>query len=224
MQKKRQYEDGCAFAQGLDLVGERWALLVIRELVYGPKRFTDLKQGLAGIATNVLTQRLTDLEAAGIVMRRDLPPPARTQVYDLTDWGRELKPVFAVMGKWAARSPHLRFDWPLTTNASLLSLGATFRFAGETFRASVGGGALTVDPGPHPAPQAVVDGDPNLFLPVLYAGQSIDEAIAAGLRVMGDRAVLERFAGLFPMPDRAPLPTGIPAAAFPGHDSRRRRG
>jgi len=220
MAGKRSYADGCAFAQALDIVGERWALLVIRELVFGPKRFTDLKTDLSGIATNVLTQRLTELEAAGIVTRRDLPRPARGQVYDLTAWGRDLAPIFRVMGKWAARSPLLRMGLPLSVNAAVLSLGAMFdpsragglelrleaRLSGMPFALDVADRRLSVEPGLHPAPDVVVTGDQNLFLPLLYAGMPVEAALEQGLQVTGDVEVLRRFAGLFPMPEPAPLP------------------
>ncbi|MFQ6708458.1 helix-turn-helix transcriptional regulator, partial [Bordetella pertussis] len=107
MAGKRSYEDGCAGAHALDLVGERWALLVVRELLLGPKRFTDLRKGLPGISPNVLTQRLTELEAVAVLRRRKLDPPAGAWVYELTDWGRELEPVILQLGKWGARSPAL---------------------------------------------------------------------------------------------------------------------
>ncbi|MBF9036349.1 transcriptional regulator [Rhodobacterales bacterium HKCCE2091] len=220
MAGKRRYEDGCAFAQGLDVVGERWALLVVRELMFGPKRFSDLKSDLTGIATNVLTQRLTDLEAAGVISRRDLPPPTRGRVYALTDWGRELAPVIEVMGRWSARNPRLQFGWPLSVSAAMMSLGSMFDpsraegveaalqfdFGGELFAVTVADRRLRVDPGRHPAPQVTVTGDQNELLPVLYAGMPVAEAEANGLAVEGDREVLRRFATLFPMPDPAPLP------------------
>ncbi len=101
----RTYGDGCGIAHALDIVGERWALLVVRELLLGPKRFVDLRGGLPGASTNVLSQRLRQLEQAAIVQRRKLPPPAGSSVYELTDWGRELKPMLLSLGTWAARSP-----------------------------------------------------------------------------------------------------------------------
>src|SRR5713226_8540526 len=105
MSTKRRYEDGCAAAHGLDLVGDRWAMLVVRELLLGPKRFTDLRAGLAGISPNVLTQRLEELERAAIVQRRKLARPAAAWVYELTEWGLQLEPVITALGRWAARSP-----------------------------------------------------------------------------------------------------------------------
>jgi DNA-binding HxlR family transcriptional regulator len=99
----RTYGQYCGIARALDLVGERWALLVIRELVLGPKRFTDLRHGLPGVATNILTQRLKQLERDGVVQRRVLPPPAASTVYELTEYGRELEPVLLAFGRWGAK-------------------------------------------------------------------------------------------------------------------------
>src|SRR5918995_1492840 len=110
MATMRTYCDGCAAAHALDLVGERWALLVVRELLLGPKRFTDLRAGLPNVSTNVLSQRLRELEHAGIVRRHRLPPPAASWVYELTDWGRELKPIVLSIGTWAVRSPSFPSD------------------------------------------------------------------------------------------------------------------
>jgi DNA-binding HxlR family transcriptional regulator len=110
---RRRYEDACGAAHGLDLVGERWALLVMRELMFGPRRFSDLRAALPGISANVLTQRLQGLEAAGIVERHRLPPPASVQVYGLTPWGLEAEPIFQALGRWAARSPEHDPSLPL---------------------------------------------------------------------------------------------------------------
>ena len=101
----RRYRDACGAAQGLDLVGERWTLLVVRELLLGPKRFTDLRGGLPGISTNILADRLETLELSGVVRRRTLPAPAASKVYELTDWGRDLEQVVAAIGRWGVRSP-----------------------------------------------------------------------------------------------------------------------
>src|SRR5215204_2592046 len=111
---RRSYEDACGAAHALDLVGERWALLVMRELMLGPKRFSDLRADLPGISANVLTQRLEGLEASGVLVRRRLPPPASVQVYELTPWGYESEPIFQALGRWAARSPQHDPSLPLT--------------------------------------------------------------------------------------------------------------
>src|SRR3954453_9039810 len=104
MAEKRSYGDSCGIARALDLVGERWALLVVRELVLGPKRFTDLREGLVHLSPDVLSQRLRELESAGIVRRRKLPPPAAARVYELTEWGRGVGPVLVALGRWGSRS------------------------------------------------------------------------------------------------------------------------
>jgi DNA-binding HxlR family transcriptional regulator len=98
--KGRTYGDACGTALALDLVGERWALLVVRELILGPKRFTDLRAGLPGVSSNILAERLDRLERGGVLRRRRLPPPAASRVYELTDWGMELEPVVASLGRW----------------------------------------------------------------------------------------------------------------------------
>src|SRR3954454_4086751 len=105
MATKRSYGEACRFAHALDLVGERWALLVVRELLLGPKRFTDLRAGLPHASSNILSERLRDLEQSGVIQRRKLPPPAASVVYELTEWGRELEPIVTKLGAWGARSP-----------------------------------------------------------------------------------------------------------------------
>src|SRR5690349_8050175 len=113
----RTYGDGCGIAHALDLLGERWALLVVRELLLGPKRFTDLRDGLPNASPNVLAQRLRELEQAGVVHRRTLAPPAGSRVYELTDWGRTLKPILLSLGTWALRSPSFPDDAPVGTDS-----------------------------------------------------------------------------------------------------------
>ncbi|MBV9335437.1 MAG: helix-turn-helix transcriptional regulator, partial [Solirubrobacterales bacterium] len=103
---KRTYGDACGIARALDVVGERWALLVVRELLLGPKRFTDLRAGLPHLSPDVLAQRLRELEQGGVVRRAKLPPPAGSRVYELTEWGRELEPVVLGLGLWgSSRAP-----------------------------------------------------------------------------------------------------------------------
>src|SRR5919107_5372816 len=123
---RRRYEDACAAAHALDLVGERWELLVMRELMLGPRRFSDLRASLPGISANVLTQRLEGLEAAGILVRRRLPPPAATQVYELTEWGYESEPIFQALGRWAACSPAHDPSMPFSAVSLMLSLRTMF--------------------------------------------------------------------------------------------------
>src|SRR6187551_1962831 len=152
----RWYEDACGAAHALDLIGERWALLVMRELIFGPKRFSDLRSGLPGISANVLTQRLEGLEQSGIVVRRRLPPPAASQVYELTEWGYESEPIFQALGRWAARSPSHNPALPFSAASFFLSLRTMldperakgiagrigFRLGEETFLAHLADGRI----------------------------------------------------------------------------------
>ena len=119
---KRRYDDACAAAHGMDLIGERWSMPLIRELLLGPRRFSDLKTSLNGISANVLTQRLEGLEGAGVLIRRKLPPPASVQVYELTPWGYEAAPIFQALGRWAVRSPHHDPTRPFSPVSLMLSL------------------------------------------------------------------------------------------------------
>jgi DNA-binding HxlR family transcriptional regulator len=219
MTPKRTYDDACAAAHGLDLVGERWALLVVRELVLGPKRFTDLRAGLPNISPNVLTQRLEDLEEAGIVHRRKLPPPAAAWVYELTEWGLGLEGVLTALGRWAARSPYRPADATMSIDSLVLSLRAMFdplqadgvdasvelHFGDDRFRAEVSGGRLLVERGTCEQPDAVLVADPNVLAGVIYGQRKLSEALREGeLTVKGDRAAARRFVALFPLPEPAP--------------------
>jgi DNA-binding HxlR family transcriptional regulator len=221
--KRRTYDDGCAAAHALDLVGERWALLVVRELLLGPKRFTDLKAGLPGASPNVISQRLRDLEGVGVVRRRKLPPPAASRVYELTPWGEELEPVIVRLGRWGARSPSKPRDAALGVDSLVLSLRTMFdpRAAeglrasyelgiGENrFRAVVDDGQFEISRGNAGGPDAVVESDSDTLAALIYAGRSLAEAVESGdLKIEGDPAAFERFLGLFPLPEPAP-PAGV---------------
>ena len=212
----RTYGDGCGIAHALDLVGERWALLVVRELLLGPKRFTDLRGGLASASTNVLSQRLRELEQAGIVGRRKLPPPAGSSVYELTDWGRELKPIVLSLGTWAVRSPSFPEGAPVGTDSVILALGTFFdastaggliagyelRLGDSTFHVRVGDGAIELDRGPAEDPDAIVETDAAALSAVIWNGRDLDDALEAGdLRIEGDRRAVERLLALFPKPE-----------------------
>src|SRR5438309_3800187 len=121
-EKKRQFDDACGLAHALELIGERGAMLVLRELAYGPRRFSELKADLQGISANVLTQRLTELEERGLVRKRRLPPPASVQVYEATEWGLEATPIIAALGRWAARSPLHDPTLPMSHVSFMMSL------------------------------------------------------------------------------------------------------
>ena len=216
MATKRSYEDGCATAHGLDLIGERWALLVVRELILGPKRFTDLRAGLPAISPNVLTMRLEELETAGIVRRRKLPPPAPAWVYELTPWGMDLEKVIMSLGRWAVRSPHLMDGgYPLSIDALALSFKTMFspeaagdldatielRIGEERFRAVIANGAMELTRGEAVDPDAIIEASPEALVGVAYAGRKFAEAVRAGdLKVEGDKTAAKTFLSLFPMP------------------------
>ncbi|OJH33723.1 transcriptional regulator [Cystobacter ferrugineus] len=212
---KRWYDDACGTAHALELVGERWALLIVRELMFGARRFSELRGDLPGISANVLTQRLEGLEAAGILTRRKLPPPASVQVYELTPWGYESEPIFQVMGRWAVRSPDHDPTLPLSPAALMLSfrtmlaperaagLQATvgFRCGEQSFVARLDAEGLAISRGEPVDPDVSFEGDPMTLASVVYGGRPIADAEAAGaLRVGGHRALARRFVTLFPLP------------------------
>jgi DNA-binding HxlR family transcriptional regulator len=225
MPTKRSYEDGCAAAHALDLVGERWGLLVVRELLLGPKRFTDLRTGLPGISPNILAQRLEDLEQAAVIQRRKLPPPAGAWVYELTEWGMELEPVIMDLGRWGARSPARPQGASLSVDALVLSFLTMFdpdaagdlearyelRFGDDWFHAEVAAGQLTLARGRAERPHAVVEGDANTLAALVYGGRPLADALRAGdLRIVGDASAVGRFFGLFPLPEPAPARATAP--------------
>src|SRR5919109_2119715 len=127
MPRKRGQQDGCGIAHASDLLGQRWALLVVRELLLGPKRFTDLRAGIPDISPNVLGQRLRELEETGILRRRKLAPPAAVQVYELTEWGRQLEPAVLALGRWATASPSFPRDAEMGPDSLVLALKTTFQ-------------------------------------------------------------------------------------------------
>jgi DNA-binding HxlR family transcriptional regulator len=218
MATTRTYADGCAAAHALDLVGERWALLVVRELLLGPKRFTDLRLGLPHASPNVLAQRLRDLEAAGVVRRGKLPPPAASRIYELTEWGQDLEPVIIALGKWGVRSPSKPPDAELGVDSLILSfrtmfdperaagLGASyeFRLGEDRFRAEVAGGRLEIERGSAERPDATVETDAGTLAALVYDDLELDDALSSGeLEINGDREAVERYLALFPLPEPA---------------------
>jgi DNA-binding HxlR family transcriptional regulator/putative sterol carrier protein len=220
MAGRRKYNSGCAVAHALDLVGERWALLVVRDLVLGPKRFTDLLAGLPGASADVLTQRLRELTEAGVVDRRRLSPPAASWVYELTPWGAELAPVVVGLAQWASRSPTMRYDAPLGTDSLMLSLKALFdgpaaadleatiavHLGDERFQLHIADGELRVTRGELDEPDAVLETDQTTLMSLLRTDRPLDEVLASGnLRLAGDRGIVERVRRLFPLPQPIPI-------------------
>ncbi len=214
------YRDACAAAHALELLGERWALLVVRELMPGPRRFSDLRAGLPGISANVLTQRLEWLEEAGVLVHRELPPPSGARVYELTPWGYEAEPIFRVMGRWGARSPFHDPTASFSAASLMLSLRTMFdggraagfegrigfRLGRETLLAVVSEGAIVVAAGPVEGADVVLTGEPRMVAAAIYGGQSFETLEEAGaLAVAGDREAARRFTTFFPLPDKAKL-------------------
>jgi DNA-binding HxlR family transcriptional regulator len=212
---KRRYDEGCAVAHSLDLIGERWALLIVRELLLGPKRFTDLRAGMPGASADVLAQRLRELTGSGIVRRRKLLPPAGTEVYELTEWGADLEPVVTLLGRWGSRSASLNPAADSSVDSLVLSLRALFNpQAAQGFSATVGlslnespfvveiaDGQLHVSRGEAKHPTATLNTDRSTLAALLYGGQPLDAAVRAGDATVGGKtAVVARFLRLFPFP------------------------
>ncbi|WP_245559427.1 winged helix-turn-helix transcriptional regulator [Brevundimonas naejangsanensis] len=218
MSRSRRYHDACGAAHGLDLVGERWALLVIRELMMGPRRFSDLRKDLCGLSANVLTQRLEGLEASGVIQRRKLPPPASVQVYELTDWGYEIEPVFMVLGRWAARSPQHDPTLPI----SAVSIMQSFKTMFDPVRAldakmrlgfvldedrmvvTVADGVIDARRGEVEACDVVVRAPAQVVAAAVYGKVPLEALDGEGtMAVEGDRAMFARFVDFFHLPDKA---------------------
>jgi DNA-binding HxlR family transcriptional regulator len=203
----KRYDLYCPVAHALGMVGERWSLLIALELMRGPKRYTDLVDGLPGIGTNILAARLRDLEAAGIVARRALPPPAPAKVYELTEYGRGLKPVIRELALWGARSlgppgegEELFPGWlanALDTVLAPIAPEGRFEFrVGDEIASLVDGEAR---PGPIEDPDVVVEGDP-VTIHEMFVDRRLDRAT-----ITGDRTLVERLI------DAAPQPVALPS-------------
>jgi DNA-binding HxlR family transcriptional regulator len=208
---KRTYGDGCAIAHGLDLVGERWALLVVRELLLGPKRFTDLKNGLPNASPNVISERLRELEQTGIVRRDKLPPPASSHVYELTEWGHELEDTVISLGRWATGSPSLPREAPIGADSVMLAvkaqlgpgaaeqLRATYelRLGEDRFHIAAAADPIKVGRGGIDDPDATINADPGKLFAALANGRSLADAQRSqDIRIDGDTAAVDRLVDL----------------------------
>src|ERR1017187_4202400 len=198
----RRYDDPCVIARALDVVGERWALLVARELIFGPKRFVQLRDGLHGVSPNVLSQRLRDLEEAGIVRRGVLDPPAGVAIYELTARGQALEPVLLELGRWGTQQP-MTPHGELSVNALLVALKTVFdpatavhatfalRVDGDWFRVTVAGDSIDIARGRSEPPAP--GGGP--LVRAASGGEPISDAERDGrLTVDGDRPLAGRVA------------------------------
>jgi DNA-binding HxlR family transcriptional regulator len=207
----RSYGQYCSVAKALDVVGDRWTLLIVRELlIQGPSRYTDLRGALPGIATNMLAERLRELESAGLVVREEAEPPIATTLFHLTDAGAELAPVLNALGAWGVRymaqpaeNDEFRNHW-FAFPASLFLRDRTpegppiaieLRTTGRPAVIEVAGGAVSTRLGTTPSPDLVLSGSPKLILGLLSAHLTPDAAREAGLEIEGDAGVLERLTG-----------------------------
>ncbi|MEV4055339.1 winged helix-turn-helix transcriptional regulator [Amycolatopsis sp. NPDC049688] len=202
MPTSRSYGDACTIARALDVVGERWALLVVRELLLGPQRFSDVRRALPGASSNLVTDRLRELERHGVVTRRPLPPPAASTVYELTEWGRELEPVVLALGAWGTRIPLPR-PAALGVTSVLLYLRGSARPRGTAcYRVELDArvwtvrtepGRLTVEPGEPEAPDATIRADPPTLNALLERPSHLEETIDDGrVTIEGDRDAVHR--------------------------------
>jgi DNA-binding HxlR family transcriptional regulator/putative sterol carrier protein len=219
MATKRSYGEACRFAHALDVVGERWGLMVVRELLLGPKRFTDLREGLPRASTNILAERLRELEERGVIRRRKLPPPYGASVYELTEWGRELEPVVTQLGAWGARSPFPPDSHQIGADSIVLALRSLFdpEAAGETvatyelrlgedlFHIDVGDWEIELRRGAAESPDAAIETDPATLAAVLTGQLSLDDGLKSGdVAIEGGKQAVRRFLKLFPMPEPCP--------------------
>jgi DNA-binding HxlR family transcriptional regulator/putative sterol carrier protein len=206
---KRSYNQYCAVARALDIIGERWTLLLVRELLTGPKRFKDLLEGLPGIGTNLLTARLKDLEGHGIVRRATLPPPAASKVYELTELGQSLEAVIIALAGWGlkflgtppAQKDELRPAWAVVAMRSALKRAAPyglqetyeFHIDEKAFHLRVRDGEVEALQGPAVDPDLVVRGDTQAFLALATGRVEPKEALDSGeIRIEGDQEILAR--------------------------------
>lgn len=209
----RWYDDACGTAFALELVGERWSLLIVRELMFGGRRFSDLRGGLPGISAKVLTERLEGLERAGIVQRRQLPPPASVQVYELTPWGYGAEPAIQELGRWAAMSPGHDPTLPLSAASLMLSFRTMFdgaraggltargaiRIGDEDFFVEVTEGRLNAQRGEIAEADFALSAPAAMPIAALVYGKAPPEALP-GLEVSGDRGKLAGYVDCFHLP------------------------
>lgn len=217
----RWYGDACGAAFAMELMGERWTLLVVRELMLGPRRFSDIRAELPGISAKVLTERLDRLEEIGVLIRRKLPPPSGAQVYELTEWGLELETVTQALGRWAVRSPLHDPSLPLTSASFLLSLRtmidpekaadlrltALFHAGADNLVTQLADGELSVARNPPVLPEhdlVFKAASVSQFLGVFYGKR---DAAECGVTIKGNAALCARFVAAFALPAKCPFPS-----------------
>jgi DNA-binding HxlR family transcriptional regulator len=216
MARTRPQVDGCGIAHASELLGQRWALLVIRELLLGPKRFTDLRAGIPDVSPNVLSERLRELEQSGIVRRRKLPPPAAARVYELTHWGAHLEPAVLALGRWASGSPSFPRDAKMGPDSVVLALKSTFDpTAAEgfdatyelvlddlPFRIAVTDGRFEAQRGEADRPDATIRTDPDTMTALVFRGRSITDGLRErDIQIEGSKQAVTRLIRLFANPE-----------------------
>jgi DNA-binding HxlR family transcriptional regulator len=205
----KRYDQYCPIAHALCAIGERWSLLVVRELLEGPKRYTDLAAGLPGVSTNILAARLRELEASGVVRKRRLAPPAASTVYELTDYGAQLEEVVYAMARWGVRTlgpprpgDELEPDWGLNAFPALFNPTAghgmsgtyVFRISGNTFTVTLADGRVSVDLGAGAAADLEATFDMETFFGLASGELAPRDAVEQGLvELVGEVETLERF-------------------------------
>jgi DNA-binding HxlR family transcriptional regulator/putative sterol carrier protein len=209
----RSYDQYCGLAKALEVVGGRWTLLVVRELLTGPKRYSDLLAGIPGISTDLLAARLRDLEAADLVLKRTLPPPAASTVYEVTEFGRGLARPVGALAAWGtsllgARQPHeaFRASWLVLPLRAMfrpeltqeVELCCQYRVGGDTATLRIAGGQIDILEGPAPEPDVVITTDPETLLRIGNRTLPVETALAEGrLQVEGNRDAIETLTRAF---------------------------
>lgn len=212
----KEYEQYCPMALGLERIGERWTLLIVRDLMFGPMRYSDIKAGIPGIATNMLANRLAEMQAAGIISKREMPPPAASSVYELTEVGRSLTPVLIELGKWGMNflpkhyeGEHIREGLkaraPFAQERAEASESYTMIVDDVVIGFHVSPGALDVS-GEAPAEPAVTLAlSSSTLSELMLLGKSVRQAQADGdVDLQGDQAAAERLLNLFRFPGIEP--------------------
>jgi DNA-binding HxlR family transcriptional regulator len=207
MALSRRYRDGCGIAHASELLGQRWALLIVRELLLGPKRFTDLRGGIPDVSPNVLGQRLRELEGSGIVRRRRLAPPAAAHVYELTEWGAGLEAAVLALGRWASNAPSFPRDAEMGADSLVLALKTTFNPASARglratyellldelpYRIELSDGSFSARRGEAERPEARIRSDPGTLAAVVFGGRPLADALnAGGIVLEGDKGLATR--------------------------------
>ena len=223
MTRKRSYKQFCPMSYSLDAIGDRWAIMIIRELLYGPRRFTDIRRGLPTLATNLLTQRLKDLEEEGFIQQRDLPPPAATHVYELTPYGESVEIVIRALYLWGIhlmahgsfQDDHVSFVCSIYSMSQLFNkhmpisqpIQIQVHAEGEIFHACIQEGKVEAAMGTTPEPNLIIETTPKMFLRLIVVPDSYQQALAdETVKIhFGDEDLLATFTTYFEIPE-TPVP------------------